>query len=488
MLLSLLLSGAILPAAGQSNRWIEATTTHFNIYSEATVLDVYKLAARLEQFSKSYSMLAGTQAVASPPIVVLAFSNHTAMEPFLPLYQGQPANLSGFFARGSDENLIVLSVADRNGMSVIFHEYAHLLFRRNDQIWPLWLKEGMAEIYSTFATTGGGVVIAQPIDHHLAVLARDRWMPLAELFAVKHDSPQYNERDRQGIFYAESWLLAQYLAAGDNAAYRARFGNYTLLLMNGQTAEQAFTNAMGVPLSVMENDLHRYFARGKFYPIGLSLGPEISAPVMVATRWATPEEVDCRLGDELVRVDRADAAAVYFNDARKVAPTSPLPYEGLGLLASQRDQHAEAVRQLKEALRLGSTNFLAHFLYARERLRLTADAQDRYTRVGETDAAEIRGELQKSIALMPDFGQAHEVLGFFDMVQGDLSAAERQLRRAIQLEPENPSYLLTLAQDELAEKDYAGMRQTLQPLLLPVAEADLRVHAEDLLKKIKERE
>ncbi|HXE43497.1 MAG TPA: hypothetical protein VN516_10760, partial [Candidatus Baltobacteraceae bacterium] len=163
--------------------WLEVKTTHFDIYSCGAMQDVNKLAARLEQFCKAYSQLAGMQAVASPPIVVMAFSDHEAMTPFLPLYQGKPASLSGFFLHGSDENLIVLSLADSEGMNVIFHEYAHLLFRRNDQIWPLWLKEGMAEIYSTFETTGYQIQIARPIAQHLYELKHQSLMPLSELFS-----------------------------------------------------------------------------------------------------------------------------------------------------------------------------------------------------------------------------------------------------------------------------------------------------------------
>ena len=57
------------------------------------------------------------------------------MKPFLPLYQGRPGNLAGFFARGSDENLIVLNLPgsdeDFSGMDVIFHEYAGIMSLTN---------------------------------------------------------------------------------------------------------------------------------------------------------------------------------------------------------------------------------------------------------------------------------------------------------------------------------------------------------------------
>ena len=77
--------------------WLEVSTAHFNFYSCGSLRDVDKLAARLEQFASAYAQLAGAQAVASPPIVVMAFPDRQTMEPFLPLYHGQPATIAAFF-------------------------------------------------------------------------------------------------------------------------------------------------------------------------------------------------------------------------------------------------------------------------------------------------------------------------------------------------------------------------------------------------------
>lgn len=49
------------------------------------------------------------------------------------------------------------------------------------------------------------------------------------------------------------------------------------------------------------------------------------------------------------------------------------------LLAAQRGQHDKALSDLKEALQHGSTSFLAYYVYAQEKYRLTADAQNRYS-------------------------------------------------------------------------------------------------------------
>ncbi len=63
--------------------WFLARTVHFNIYSCGNTQEVARVAARLEQFRNAYSSLAGSQAVASPPIVVIAFPDHATMQPFL---------------------------------------------------------------------------------------------------------------------------------------------------------------------------------------------------------------------------------------------------------------------------------------------------------------------------------------------------------------------------------------------------------------------
>jgi Tfp pilus assembly protein PilF len=343
----------------------------------------------------------------------------------------------------------------------------------------------MAEVYSTFKTTGYNARIGDAIGHHLRLLAQQPLLPLAELFAVTHDSPQYNERDRQGNFYAESWLLTQFLMAGDNPAYKARFRQFMDLLRQGQLPEPAFTNAMQTTLPAMEAELRRYLKNGRLAPIELVLPANVSSPITLTTRTITPVENYFRLGDELLQIRRPEAAELYFTQAQKLAPASSLPYEGLGLLAAERGQHEATLQNLKAALQHGSTSFLAFYIYAREQYQLTADAQDRHAPLKNEAAAEIRGELQKSLALMPDFGPAHELLGFFEMVQGDnLALAEQHLQRAIQLEPENPAYLFSLAQLQLRNHDLEAARITLQPLLLPNMDAKLRAHAEEMLQGI----
>ena len=143
-----------------------------------------------------------------------------------------------------------------------------------------------------------------------------------------------------------------------------------------------------------------------------------------------------------------------------------------------------ALENLTTALQRGSTSFLAYYIYARERYRLTAKGGESYGPLQGEAAAEIRDNLGKSLALMPDYAPAQELTGFFEMVQGEQPVdAELQLRRAIQLEPENPSYLYSLAQFQFQNREPAAAQATLEPLLKPNIEAAIRTQAQELIRQ-----
>ena len=480
-------------SAGEGNgllarRWFEARTAHFNAYSCGSTQEVARLIARLEQFRESYSLLAGTQAVASPPIVVMAYPDQESMAPFLPLYQGKPASLTAFFKPDSDESLIVLPVGISVSLEAVYHEFAHLLFRHNGPYWPLWLKEGMSEIYSTFEVTAANRVrIGKPIGRHLRLLKAQELVPLKQLFAINHHSQEYNEEEHQGIFYAQSWLLTHYLMLGPSQARKAQFGQLTPLLKQGQMPEQAFTNAFRTTLAAMETELRSYLEKEKFASHDFSVKADLLAPRALATRHLTKAETCFRLGNQLLRVGRFDTADEYFSRIHTLDAKSPLGFEGLGLSAAERGKSEEATRLLKEALQRGSTSFLAHYVYAREKYRLTSRTPDTYTPVKGPVAAEIREGLEKSLELMPSFGPAHHMLGFFQMVQGeDLSSAEKHLQAAIRLEPEEQAYILSMAQVRLLKDGTEAARKALEPLRRSYVPAKLRAQAEEMLKELDE--
>ena len=232
------------PAAAK-DKWINLTTKNFNIISNADEGGTRKLALKLEQFHFIFSKIFNLPLERSIKTTVMVFKNESSFSLYKPLYNGRPANVAGYFQGGEDENLIVMDISanQERPMSVIYHEYTHLLTSNTPRDWPVWMKEGLAELYSSFDVFNGMVLLGMPIPRHVALLRQKTFIPLTDLLSVDHASSLYNERDRQGIFYAESWALCHYMMIGDNNAREAQMVEYTTLIDQGVDSDQAFAQA-----------------------------------------------------------------------------------------------------------------------------------------------------------------------------------------------------------------------------------------------------
>ena len=146
----------------------------------------------------------------------------------------------------------------------MFHEYTHLLVRNAARSIPVWLNEGLAEYYSTYALESGGTRahIGRPIAHHVELL-RERFMPLSQLIAVDTASALYNEGERRSIFYAEAWALTHYLMI-EMPKGPAAINTYAAGIARGQRPDDAFRAAFGIGPADFELELRRYVQRSAF--------------------------------------------------------------------------------------------------------------------------------------------------------------------------------------------------------------------------------
>ncbi|MEI7731008.1 MAG: tetratricopeptide repeat protein [Verrucomicrobiota bacterium] len=473
-------------AALVNQPWFEIRSAGFWAYSCGRSQEVFNLVARLEQFRFCYAQLGGTQAVAAPPITVYAFPNDASYVPFKPLYDGRPANISGCFMRRPEGIMIALSLSrtDAGTLQTMYHEYTHFLLRNNQRFWPMWLKEGMADLYSTLAVSGGTVSIGLPSGPRLYTLAHQELMPLHQLLSVTHESPAYNERDQQGIFYAQSWLLAHYLAVA-NTPHHDQFPQYTRLLRTGMGPVPAFTSAFKTSLPAMERELRGYLARSKFEPATIRTSTQLAALQAVITRKLTPGETAFMLGKLLLQTGRDNDAGRYFEMAKRLQPNAPYGYEGLGMLAGERENSRLAVQQLEQAVQLGARNYSVYYQLGHHRLFRTEGAGGTFQRLPPEQAQEIRSCLEKSIQMMPSFARSQYFLGFLELIQeDDLAAAERHLQAAMQLEPDVNGYALTLAQVQIARQQFTAARELLQELTRTATDDHHKTRAAALLAKI----
>ena len=187
-----------------ADKWTSARSKNFLFVGNATESQIRRVGRNLEEFRAGLALLFPAINQKSPlPITVVVFKDDGSFRPFKPLYQGKPANVTGFFQSGTDANFIALS-ADIQTPHVIYHEFVHSLTRDIVQL-PPWANEGLAEFYGQFEIESNGkeMLLGRAMGEHIVTL-RQQFLPLNQLLAVDRRSPFYNEQSKQGIFYAES--------------------------------------------------------------------------------------------------------------------------------------------------------------------------------------------------------------------------------------------------------------------------------------------
>ena len=203
-------------------KWTRLTSDHFLFIGEASERQMRGIAVRLEQFRDVVGRVVSKDVDASPiPTVVVVFQDDRSFMPFKPMFQGKPVAVAGYFVGMEDVNYIAVNAEQEAfAYGLIFHEYAHFMTGNAVAATPVWVSEGLAEQYQTFEITNGGrtAMIGRPSRQNLELLqATTSMLPVRDLVAVTHDSPLYNEGNRRGMFYAESWALVHYLTFGSPA-------------------------------------------------------------------------------------------------------------------------------------------------------------------------------------------------------------------------------------------------------------------------------
>src|SRR4051812_44150580 len=89
-----------LSAAG--GKWLKVSTPHFTVLTAASEAIARARAIELEQFRGALQAALPVPVERLRPVTVVLFKNRRTLEPFLPLENGRPAKIDGYFARTDD--------------------------------------------------------------------------------------------------------------------------------------------------------------------------------------------------------------------------------------------------------------------------------------------------------------------------------------------------------------------------------------------------
>lgn len=348
------------------------------------------------------------------------FKDGGALAPYRLVFEGKPVDVGGYLLSRPEADYVAVNADPRgDARSIVYHEYLHSVLRNNYPGLPLWLHEGLAQLYSTF----GEGRIGRPIEDHASWVQSNPLLPVSELFALDVHSKDYHEGARRKVFYAQTWALAHYLLVG-NPSRRDLTLRYLRTLARGEPADEAFRAAFGGELDA---ELLAYVRRGTFAHAEAPAGAVKESGFRVAP--LPRADLLARLGLLLSFLDpsRRTDAEEHLKAALAANPEHGAALAGLGILAEQAGRKEEAVSRLERAARAAPDDFLIQYHYGLARLELAPD------REALRQAADA---FRRAVALRPEFADAWARLGYALSFETPLPPeAERAFETAHRLRP-----------------------------------------------------
>lgn len=440
------------PSSAKDN-WTKLRSKNFTIVGNASERDIRKLATKLEEFRHVLSLLFPRARMQTPvPTTVFLFKNHNSFKPFKPQYKGKTKeNVAGYFLAFADGNYITLT-QEAGGIDpheVIFHEYEHFVTRNNLPNAPPWLDEGLAEYFSTFKTSDEDrkASLGGPIARHILTLRENRLLPLDTLFKVTRRSPHYNESDKAGIFYAQSWALVQFLMLEDKGKRQPQLMKFIDGLSSGMPLEENFRQSFQTDYETLAGELRAYLSKFTFPILNLTFPKQLDFAKETESALMPEAEVQYYFGDLLLRGRRFDEAEPYLKKSLELDTNFAMSQISLGILRMGQNRLPEARKLFESAMASDSRNYLGHLHYA-------------HVLGQEERMEEAIKSYQQAIKLNPEVAQSHSDLGYLYLRMGREEEAMEALRQATRLDPRNPylyrsrSYVyLRLARGTLAASD-----------------------------------
>jgi len=444
-------------------RWTELRSENFLFIGDAPERTIRAVGQKLEQFREvMVRVLPGATMTSPVPTVVIVFDQDRSFTPYKPTFQGRTVDAAGFFLGHEDINYIAINAeASDLAFKIIFHEYSHFLLGNSAGTVPVWVGEGLAEVYATFQERDGGkgAVLGAPDAFHLRLLQNTSLIPLRELIAIDHTSPIYNEGVRRGVLYAQSWAFVHYLMFG-NKDRAPQLTGFLAAIESGAPSEEAFRDAFG-DVNVLDQELKDYVRLFTFPALQLTFGEKVGGGSAPRGKVIPDALAAAYLGDVLARLGRTDDARAHLRSVLERNPDVARAACALGLIELRAGRSDAAMPLLERAASLAPDDpwvqtALGRALLSQFEEQRAADGAEsllQRARVALTRAADRDGTSAHTLELL---GRAHLMPG------GDLARAASVLERAVQLAPGREDYRLMLA-------------RALMPLLRAVSPGETRV-------------
>lgn len=399
----------VASATAKDDPWLRVTTPEFTLVTSLREKEAVVWAG---EFSQYIAELRGLFNVKRPlpPLTIVVFARERAFEDYRPLGEnGKPQPVAGFFLRHNSWAVAGLAGASATEevRRVIFHEGVHWFLSALDRPNPVWVEEGLAEVFSTFVATKNKVEWGRAIPEHVLLLNQESPLPIDRLLYVGHSELFRDTSSHTGIIYAESWAAVHFLVYGDNKQIpRSALFDFLKFTNNGMPMETAFRQAVGSDFATFDRRLNTYLRDGRYF---IHSKPLVALAALQA-QPAPPVEVAQALGRLALAARRWEKALAFARDSIAAAPEDPRGYELLGLARSESGDEAGGLEAFATAVAKGSVDFQPYFSLAAGAQKAAVKEAGENTDLTPAEARRIADQYERAILLAPRFLPSYQNL------------------------------------------------------------------------------
>jgi tetratricopeptide (TPR) repeat protein len=334
----LVLGLVMLTTFAADDSWITLRSPHFELFTDGGERLGPGLLVHLEQLRSLFLAQAGASAKSEVPVRIFAFRSTAEY-----LHYRKDETADAYYYGSPTRDYIVMPLVRADDYRTAAHEYAHAAIHGAGLRLPLWLSEGIAEVFSTVTFQAGHATVGAPNPGRLQALERASWLPLDEVTRLA--DPPSTRRDRNAMFYAESWALTHMLMF--SPAYSGRFG-----ALLADPAASVFA-VYGTSPGALEREMRSWITRPSLPSVRLTEPGETARPVREA---ANSFRVAGALADLQFAIGQVETARRSYLALETTFPANAEVQVALGRIALATGRGAEALDRFGRAMSLGIQN------------------------------------------------------------------------------------------------------------------------------------
>lgn len=424
--------------------------------TSASLQESQELLADFEEFHALLQIAFGQPRIAKKRTTLVVFEYQEDFEPYKPLAaDGQRRNVAAYFLGHPEESLIAMVAGPASAgdvREIVYHEYVHHFFDLMGYELPLWLNEGLADLFSTMLIRRNRLELGHSKPEYMNVI-RGAWN-LDWLFKVSHGSDAYHGGIAQQQFYAQSWALVHFWFTSQEM-FPGYLKFLELIEQSGKGSAECMEEAFGMNTEQMKKALDDYLNKGSYQLRQLPLDKKPTRKRYAFRKATEFEEELALLNLEARAVGMLDSEIKLLALAER-HPGEPRPYEVLGALAGRHGRPQEQLQYYAKAVEMETPNSHVQTLRARLVLDRVDVASSLDYRMPEAEADPLRQGLRAGFEVNPNHDEIIKRLAYLESVAAkpNLSSVEL-VQRQIKSMRDSRETLLSLAVIRWRIKDYA---------------------------------